>query len=97
MGEVPIGCVVVFHENEKDICSGKANHSYIIATGKNATNETYNATRHAEIEAIEKIWNHENPLFRRNRAIFKHCIVYVSVEPCIMCIMALRELSNLIN
>ncbi|CAO2812861.1 unnamed protein product [Amaranthus hypochondriacus] len=40
--EVPVGCVIV--ENEK-----------VIASGSNRTNETRNATRHAEMVAIDSI------------------------------------------
>eukprot|EP00124_Ichthyophonus_hoferi_P004444 Ihof_evm4s489 gene=Ihof_evmTU4s489 len=39
--EVPVGCVIV-REGE------------VLATGRNETNETKNATRHAEFVAIDK-------------------------------------------
>ncbi|CAO3594880.1 unnamed protein product [Absidia cylindrospora] len=44
--EVPVGCVFVKDNQE------------IIAHGRNKPNETCNATRHAEIEAIDYILKH---------------------------------------
>lgn len=50
------------------------------------TPNTIQATRHAEFEAIDDI------LTRYPASIFKQCDLYVTVEPCIMCAAALREL-----
>lgn len=74
-GEVPIGCVFL------DKNTGK-----ILGKGRNRTNETYNATRHAEIEAIEDV------LTSYTRDAFSSSVLYVTVEPCIMCSAALRYL-----
>jgi tRNA-specific adenosine deaminase 2 len=52
MREVPVGCVFV-----KD---GK-----VLQTGRNATNELFNATRHAEFQAIDAI------LLEHDKSIFK--------------------------
>ncbi|CEP12124.1 hypothetical protein [Parasitella parasitica] len=71
--EVPVGCVFVL--DNKDI----------IAKGRNKPNESYNATRHAEIEAIDII------LQEHHRAVFQNVDLYVTVEPCIMCASALRQ------
>ncbi|KAI9018384.1 cytidine deaminase-like protein, partial [Hyaloraphidium curvatum] len=68
--EVPVGCVVVDSSGN------------IIASGRNATNETLNGTAHAEFVAI-------NSLEPRD---FTDCELYVTVEPCIMCASALRQL-----
>lgn len=75
VGEVPIGCAIVDPE------SGK-----ILSFGRNRTNETGNATRHAEIEAIDSLLS-KNP----NPDWAKY-LLYVTVEPCIMCAAALRML-----
>lgn len=77
--EVPVGCVIV--KDQK-----------VISTGRNRTNETRNATRHAEMEAIDVLleqWQ-KNGLSREEAALkFSECILYVTCEPCIMCAAAL--------
>lgn len=82
--EVPIGCVIVDKENK------------ILAKGRNRTNETRNATRHAEFEALDIIINRLDPEQRVDeeflREYFSKCKLYVTVEPCIMCVTALRRL-----
>lgn len=66
-GEVPVGAIVV---------DSKGN---IIGRGRNRRKETGNATRHAEIEAVEQAckelgdWRLEG------------CTMYVTLEPCPMC------------
>ncbi|KAJ7566012.1 hypothetical protein O6H91_02G084700 [Diphasiastrum complanatum] len=85
--EVPVGCVIV--ENGE-----------VIASASNRTNETRNATRHAEMEAIDMVllrWQssddtgmvstHENVVHR-----FSKCEIYVTCEPCIMCAAGLSIL-----
>ncbi|KAJ8658218.1 hypothetical protein O0I10_005900 [Lichtheimia ornata] len=72
--EVPVGCVFV-----KD-------NQTIIAQGRNRPNETFNATRHAEIEAIDDI------LKEHDVSVFKDTDLYVTVEPCVMCASALRQI-----
>ncbi|KAI8352160.1 cytidine deaminase-like protein [Choanephora cucurbitarum] len=71
--EVPVGCVFVL-DNQK-----------IIARGRNKPNESYNATRHAEIEAIDLI------LSEHDKDVFSQVDLYVTVEPCVMCASALRQ------
>ncbi|XP_050431719.1 tRNA-specific adenosine deaminase 2 [Adelges cooleyi] len=66
-GEVPVGCVFV---NKNDD---------IIASGRNTVNETKNATRHAEINCVDKIVN--DGLLGE----LPNVTVVVTVEPCIMC------------
>ncbi len=76
--EVPIGCLLVMDEEA------------IIGRGKNDVNRTKNATRHAEMMAVdeavefcrEKGWQHKD--------VFPKCTMYVTVEPCIMCASVLR-------
>lgn len=66
-GEVPVGAIVVDSEGN------------IIGRGRNRREETGNATRHAEIEAVEQAcrelcdWRLEG------------CTLYVTLEPCPMC------------
>lgn len=62
-----------------DIKSGQ-----IVARGCNSVNATKNATRHAEINCIDSILDLKiNP---------QDVVVYVNVEPCIMCAGALLNL-----
>lgn len=51
----------------------------------NDTNRSLNGTRHAEFVAIEQILT-KHPL-----EILKETVLYVTVEPCIMCASALRQ------
>lgn len=86
--EVPVGSVFVRNGN-------------IVAKGRNRTNELMNATRHAELEAIDEILA-KCPPTSPNFALdphgcpegdnpFKDTTLYVTVEPCIMCGSALRQ------
>jgi len=78
-GEVPVGCVFV-------------RSNVIIARARNRTNELRNATRHAELEAIDDILADK----ALNPHIVQHPLsettLYVTVEPCMMCASALRQL-----
>ena len=76
--EVPVGCIMVYRDQ-------------IIATGSNHTNETKNATRHAEFVAIDKVlaWCKEQE--HDAKRVFAETTLYVTVEPCIMCTGSLRE------
>ncbi|TPX33010.1 hypothetical protein SmJEL517_g03988 [Synchytrium microbalum] len=71
--EIPVGCIYVL--------DGK-----VLAQGRNRTNETLNATRHAEFIGIDTI------LKSHPTAIFPNVDLYVTVEPCLMCSFALRQL-----
>lgn len=56
-----------------------------IAKARNKTNEWRNATLHAELEAIDHIIvTHPPP--------FSDITLYVTVEPCVMCASALRQI-----
>lgn len=78
-GEVPVGCLLVYKDEE-------------LAVGRNEVNETKNATRHAEIVAIDRVLKYceENKL--DFKSVFRECVLYVTVEPCIMCAGALRQM-----
>ncbi|KAF7354885.1 tRNA-specific adenosine deaminase 2 [Mycena sanguinolenta] len=82
-GEVPVGCVFV---------RGNA----IIAKARNRTNELRNATRHAELEAIDEILA-DSALTPPGSLLsggypLSDTTLYVTVEPCIMCASALRQM-----
>jgi len=80
--EVPVGCVIV--ENGK-----------VIASGSNRTNETRNATRHAEMDAIDGLlqqWQRDGLSQSDVVKRLSECILYVTCEPCIMCAAALSFL-----
>ncbi|KAF0704455.1 hypothetical protein AaE_014924 [Aphanomyces astaci] len=71
-GEVPVGCVFVL-DNE------------IIGRGGNRTNELFNATKHAELVAIDAMLEGD----QYTAATLRDCTLYVTCEPCIMCAAAL--------
>ena len=60
----------------------------IIARGRNRTNIEKDATRHAELVAFDSI---TIPLHERPK-IFSESILFVTVEPCIMCASAIKML-----
>ena len=76
-GEVPVGCVVV--------CGRE-----IIARGGNEVNKTLNATRHAEIVAIDQLVEYSKENKETLTSVCSRSVLYVTVEPCIMCAHALR-------
>ncbi|KAK9061358.1 hypothetical protein SSX86_018539 [Deinandra increscens subsp. villosa] len=67
----------------------------VISCGRNRTNETRNATRHAEIEAIDVLldqWKEIKLSQAEVSKMFTNCYLYVTCEPCIMCATALSFL-----
>ncbi|KAJ0985288.1 hypothetical protein J5N97_003644 [Dioscorea zingiberensis] len=80
--EVPVGCVIVEDGN-------------VIASGRNRTTETRNATRHAEMDAIDSVlekWQKIGLDHLQVAEKFSKCDIYVTCEPCIMCASALSIL-----
>ncbi|KAG1881115.1 cytidine deaminase-like protein [Suillus subluteus] len=77
--EVPVGCVFV-------------RKNRIIARARNRTNELRNASRHAELEAIDLILADMELTPESTRYPLADTVLYVTVEPCIMCASALRQL-----
>ena len=75
--EVPVGCVIEH--------KGK-----IIARGCNEVNISKNATRHAEMVAIDQIIEEAKIRGIPLAELCDSSCVYVTVEPCIMCVFALR-------
>ncbi|XP_008634228.1 PREDICTED: tRNA-specific adenosine deaminase 2 [Corvus brachyrhynchos] len=76
-GEVPVGCLLVYNGE-------------VIGRGRNEVNETKNATRHAEMVAIDQVLDWCKQHDRDYREVFPQLVLYVTVEPCIMCAAALR-------
>lgn len=84
IGETPVACVLV----DKD--SGQ-----IVSFGCNNTNKSLNGTRHAEFEAIDrylKINNLQDSKPDSWRQFFSNIVVYVTIEPCVMCALALKQI-----
>ena len=77
IGEVPVGAIFYNYQTKQ-----------IVARGCNSVNQTKNATRHAELNCIDDVLNTE-----QKKSDFSHLVVYVNVEPCIMCASALIQLS----
>ncbi|KAH8833177.1 cytidine deaminase-like protein [Flagelloscypha sp. PMI_526] len=77
--EVPVGCVFV-------------RNGECIARARNRTNELGNATRHAELEAIDSILASMSSTERREKYPLRDTTLYVTVEPCMMCASALRQI-----
>jgi tRNA(Arg) A34 adenosine deaminase TadA len=86
--EIPVGCVLV-------------RNGVIISVGRNQTNLTKNATRHAELVALEQVLlgfgsnsrGYNNlKVSKEVTEFFMECVLYVTIEPCIMCTAALRYL-----
>ncbi|RPD62095.1 tRNA specific adenosine deaminase [Lentinus tigrinus ALCF2SS1-6] len=77
--EVPVGCVFVRDDK-------------IIARARNRTNQLRNATRHAELEAIDEILADKELTPEITEYPLSNTILYVTVEPCIMCASALRQM-----
>lgn len=83
-GETPVACVFV-NENSREILS----------VGCNNTNESLNGTRHAEMEAIDNLMaEHDlhNASPEKCAAFFAKLTVYVTIEPCVMCALALEQI-----
>lgn len=76
-GEVPVGAVIVRRD-----ATGAAQ---VVATGYNRPITTHDPTAHAEIVALR----HAAQLLENYR--LPDCEVYVTLEPCAMCSMALMH------
>ncbi|XP_029352716.1 tRNA-specific adenosine deaminase 2 [Echeneis naucrates] len=79
-GEVPVGCLMVYNDE-------------VVGKGRNEVNETKNATRHAEMVALDQLldWCHRSK--QDVQSVCEQSALYVTVEPCIMCAAALRLLN----
>lgn len=79
--EVPVGCAFVDRRTGAVVCRSG-----------NRVSETKNATRHAEMVAIDEMIAGQALQVDALKAFFSNLTCYVTVEPCIMCLSALREL-----
>ncbi|KAM6992853.1 tRNA-specific adenosine deaminase 2 isoform 2-T2 [Tautogolabrus adspersus] len=80
-GEVPVGCLMVYNDQ-------------VVGKGRNEVNETKNATRHAEMVALDQLTDWCRCSNLDVSSVCERTALYVTVEPCIMCAAALR-LSNI--
>ncbi|CCD23890.1 tRNA(adenine34) deaminase NDAI_0C02300 [Naumovozyma dairenensis CBS 421] len=78
--ETPVACIFI-HEPTNSV----------IAYGLNATNHSLTGVAHAEFMGIEQIKNLVGPHHLMD--FFKDVVLYVTVEPCIMCASALKQLN----
>ena len=76
VGEVPVGAVIV---------RPSAEGPKVVATGYNRPVTTHDPTAHAEIVALR----HAATLLENYR--LPGCVLYVTLEPCAMCAMALMH------
>ncbi|QLQ81046.1 hypothetical protein HG537_0E04010 [Torulaspora globosa] len=79
-GETPVACVFVYEP------SGE-----VLAYGMNYTNESLSGIAHAEFMAIEQL----RGKFGGGeilKGVMRDIVVYVTVEPCVMCASALKQL-----
>ncbi|XP_019963874.2 tRNA-specific adenosine deaminase 2 [Paralichthys olivaceus] len=78
--EVPVGCLLVHNDQ-------------VVGKGRNEVNHSKNATRHAEMVALDQLldWCRHSNL--DVRSVCERTALYVTVEPCIMCASALRLLN----
>lgn len=72
--EVPVGCIIVSKSKQ-----------LIVAVGRNETNEFNDGTRHCELVAIDSLVKTSS-----SSIDWEDFVLYVTVEPCVMCAAALR-------
>ncbi|XP_054163469.1 tRNA-specific adenosine deaminase 2-like [Oppia nitens] len=84
-GEVPVGCIFVQFSSDHP-------NGHVLVTGHNRTNVTRNATRHAEMECIDKIVAKFGSQMNKLHEIMAETTVLLTLEPCLMCVRALRYL-----
>ena len=77
--EVPVGCVF-------------ARAGHLLASGRNTVNETKNATRHAEVNCVDLVYERCAAAGISPDGLWQGTDVFVTVEPCVMCVAALIQL-----
>eukprot|EP01028_Stygiella_incarcerata_P008981 TRINITY_DN40434_c0_g1_i1.p1 TRINITY_DN40434_c0_g1~~TRINITY_DN40434_c0_g1_i1.p1 ORF type:complete len:175 (+),score=44.90 TRINITY_DN40434_c0_g1_i1:117-641(+) len=77
-GEVPVGCVIIWKGN-------------VVSEGHNETNASKDATRHAELVAIDRLI--QSGVTEMSGFAWNDVDIVVTCEPCIMCAAALRDLN----
>lgn len=81
-GETPVACI--FAKND----------TQILSFGCNDTNRSLNGTEHAEFVALRKIFELHNLSTcseAQVRDFFADVVLYVTVEPCVMCALAMAQ------
>ncbi|CEP62082.1 tRNA(adenine34) deaminase LALA0_S04e07360g [Lachancea lanzarotensis] len=76
--ETPVACIFVYTPTNQ-----------VVAYGMNDTNRSLTGIAHAEFMGIEQIQAKFGAL---DTSVFQNIILYVTVEPCIMCASALKQL-----
>ncbi|RNF19428.1 deaminase [Trypanosoma conorhini] len=92
-GEVPVGCVLVPAEASCAANAGRLGDEQgeaslgrlIAARGRNATNKARHALAHAEFVAVEALLRDAAAKRQKPPATLAGYVLYVVVEPCIMC------------
>ena len=90
-GDIPVGCIIVYKENKKNIKMCEVAHKIgikdgdILARAYNRRTKDKNAIAHAEILAISKACKKIKD-FR-----LEECTMYVTLEPCQMCAGAIVQ------
>ena len=82
IGEVPVGCVLI------DSITNN-----VVAKGHNLTQKLKNGTKHCEINCIDYLYKNNDKNLLNNKILLNNYILYVTVEPCIMCASALSILN----
>ncbi|CDO93211.1 unnamed protein product [Kluyveromyces dobzhanskii CBS 2104] len=75
--ETPVACIFVHAKLNK-----------VIAYGMNGTNVSISGISHAEFMGVKQIQDK----YGTDPSIFSEIVLYVTVEPCIMCASALKQL-----
>ncbi|CAK7900689.1 tRNA-specific adenosine deaminase subunit Tad2p [[Candida] anglica] len=79
INETPVACILVSDEDQS-----------VLSIGYNDTNRSLNGTRHAEFLAIDKVLSTRcNGV--SGSVLPERTTLYVTVEPCIMCASALKQ------
>lgn len=87
VGEVPVGCIILYHSSSSSSSSANASlssHS-IIASAHNEVTLTRNATRHAELVALDRALDYSASNALESSDVLRCATMYVTCEPCIMC------------
>lgn len=82
--ETPVACIIVHEETGE-----------VLGFGCNDTNASLNGTRHAEFVAIDQIMKKFqlcNVSQDQVERFFSRLVLYVTVEPCVMCALALQQM-----
>ncbi len=74
-----------YNENEIPVGCVIAENNKIIARGFNKSNKLKNPLKHAELITIEKACH------RKKSKYLTNCTIYITSEPCVMCIGAIAQ------